>query len=82
MCRFKREMALAKHTTIITKHNSPEGGIKARAHVEVQVSMNQNARGSGLFLGKGGGGGGIRLTRLIPDSLLRETVRANCPRGD
>ena len=51
--------------------------------------MTQNARGNGLFLGKGGGGGGgggraggIPLTRLIPESLLRETVRANCPRGD
>ena len=72
-------MALKKHTKIFTKHNSPEGGIKTRVHVEVQVNMTQNARGKGLFLGRGGD---IRLTRLIPDSLLRETVRANCPGGD
>ena len=28
------------------------------------------------------GGGGIPLTGLIPDSLLRDTVRANFPGGD
>ena len=76
-------MALAKHTTIITKEKAWKGHQKKnRAHVEVQENMTQNARGKGLFLGKGGGGGGIPLTSLIPDSLLRETVRANCPRGD
>ena len=72
-------MALAKYTTIITKHNSPEGGIKTKAHVEVQKNMTQNARGNRLFLGRGGG---IPLTGLIPDSLLRDTVRANFPGGD
>ena len=46
-------MALAKHTTIITKHNSPEGGIKTRVHFEVQVNMTQNARGNGLFWARG-----------------------------
>ena len=57
---------------------SPEGGIKTRALVEVRVNMTQNAGGNGLFLGRVG----IPLTGLIPDSLLRDAVRANCPGGD
>ena len=40
--------------------------------------MTQNAGGNKLFLGRGD----IPLTGLIPDCLLRDAVRANCPGGD
>ena len=64
-------MALAKHTTIITKEKAWKGHQKKnRAHVEVQENTTQNARGKGLFLGRGG----HTFDQLNP----RQSVKRDC----